>query len=85
MKAKVDVDNDADFAKWMETGGDEWNASHTPGGVGQDHVRAEGCNSCHTVDGTKSKGPSWKGIWGKMVKLNNGTRSWWMRPTSGNR
>ena len=25
------------------------------------------------MDRTKSKGPSWKGIWGKMVKLNNGT------------
>ncbi len=24
-------------------------------------------------DGSKSKGPSWKGIWGKMEKMNNGT------------
>ena len=32
-----------------------------------------GCNSCHNVDGTKSKGPTWKGVYGSTVELNNGT------------
>jgi cytochrome c oxidase subunit 2 len=26
----------------------------------------------HTVDGSKSKGPSWKGVFGKTEQLNNG-------------
>jgi cytochrome c2 len=29
----------------------------------------KGCQTCHNIDGTKSKGPSWKGIWGESVKV----------------
>jgi cytochrome c oxidase subunit 2 len=25
----------------------------------------QGCNACHTVDGTPKIGPTWKGLWGK--------------------
>jgi cytochrome c oxidase subunit 2 len=32
----------------------------------------KGCSTCHSVDGSASKGPTWKGIWGTMVKLNDG-------------
>src|SRR3984893_11676418 len=80
MKGKLTVDNDADFAKWMETGGTEWvdyfsgkDPKKTPADWGKITYERVGCNSCHTVDGTKSKGPSWKGVYGSMVELNNGT------------
>jgi cytochrome c oxidase subunit 2 len=39
------------------------------GGVGQDPVEQKGCQTCHNIDGTKSKGPSWKGIWGEPAKV----------------
>ena len=72
MKAEVFVDTPEAFAKWMETGGDEW-MHHTPEEWGRIQYEQKGCQTCHNVDGTRSKGPSWKGIWGKPVKLNNGT------------
>jgi cytochrome c oxidase subunit 2 len=31
-----------------------------------------GCTSCHTIDGGKSAGPTWKGLWGSEKKLANG-------------
>ena len=80
MKGKLTVDNDADFAKWMATGGTEWedyfngtDPKKTPADWGRITYERVGCNSCHTVDGSKSKGPSWKGVYGSMVPLNNGT------------
>ena len=30
------------------------------------------CKECHSIDGSKSKGPSWKGIFGKQEKLRGG-------------
>ncbi len=35
--------------------------------------KAKGCNACHTIDGNKLVGPSWKGAFGKMEKLANGS------------
>ena len=72
MHAKLFVDTPEKFADWMATGGDEWK-NHTPEERGRIQWEQKGCMTCHTIDGAKSKGPTWKGIWGKPVKLNNGT------------
>jgi cytochrome c1 len=32
-----------------------------------------GCTSCHTVDGRRSEGPTWDGLWGSEVTLADGT------------
>src|ERR1051326_3473279 len=80
MKGMMTVENDAAFAKFLETGGTEWedyfngkDPKKTPADWGKIQYETKGCNSCHTLDGSKSKGPSWKGIFGKMEKLNNGS------------
>lgn len=31
-----------------------------------------GCMACHTVDGSSSVGPTWKGLYGSQVKLASG-------------
>lgn len=31
-----------------------------------------GCNACHSLDGTRIVGPSWKGIYGKTEKTSAG-------------
>ncbi len=80
MKGFVTVDNQADFDVWMATGGTEYldyfppkaDATHQPKDWGKLQWERKGCNSCHTVDGSKSKGPSWKGIWGKTEQLEGG-------------
>ncbi len=74
MHGDLSVDNDVDYAKFLETGGTEWEQykDHMDQ-WGKIQYERNGCSTCHTVDGSKSKGPSWKGIWHKMEKLNNGT------------
>ena len=73
MLGKLTVDNDADFAKWMETGGTEWEQyKDKMQDWGRLQWERKGCNSCHTLDGSASKGPTWKGIWGKTERLANG-------------
>jgi cytochrome c oxidase subunit 2 len=38
------------------------------------HVAAaRGCLRCHTTDGTDHVGPTWKGLWHKEVRLDDGT------------
>ena len=32
----------------------------------------QGCESCHTLNGNLSTGPSWKGLYGSRVRLANG-------------
>jgi cytochrome c oxidase subunit 2 len=32
-----------------------------------------GCASCHSVDGGRSEGPTWKGLYGSTVMLSDGT------------
>ncbi len=75
MQAKLVVDNEADYAKFLETGGSEWeDYKQNPAAWGKLQWERKGCNTCHSIDGTRiaNGGPSWKGIWGKMEKLNNG-------------
>lgn len=42
------------------------------GGKGQSLFSSLGCQSCHTLDGTKSIGPTVKGLFGTMVALTTG-------------
>jgi len=48
-------------------------ASDTPTlQMGEQLYKAKGCNACHTLDGNKLVGPSFKGIWGKTEKTSAG-------------
>ncbi|MBI5864733.1 MAG: cytochrome c oxidase subunit II [Planctomycetes bacterium] len=42
---------------------------------GQQLWDKKGCKSCHTLDGTPSQGPSWKGVFGKEEALADGTKA----------
>jgi mono/diheme cytochrome c family protein len=41
-------------------------------GKGQKLYASLGCQGCHTTDGSKSTGPSFKGLYGRQTKLTNG-------------
>ncbi len=71
MKAKLIVETEDKFKEWLATGGTEW-MNYTPEVWGKMQREDKGCATCHTADGTKSKGPSWKGIFGTMETLNDG-------------
>lgn len=75
MHAKLYVDNEADYQKFVETGGTEWeDYKMKPAEWGKLQYERKGCSTCHSIDGTRiaQGGPSWKGIWGKMEKMNDG-------------
>ncbi len=43
-----------------------------PGSEGLAILKAQGCNACHSSDGTKIIGPSYLGIWGRPVVVVRG-------------
>jgi cytochrome c2 len=45
-----------------------------PGGKGQSLFSSLGCQSCHSLDGTKSVGPTLKGIFGSTVEVAGGKK-----------
>ena len=40
---------------------------------GKTVAKEQGCISCHTADGSKNIGPTWQGLAGSTVKLDDGT------------
>ena len=73
MAAKIYVDTPEKYAKWVLEGGDEWKTM-TPQEYGMFLYQGKGCETCHTLDGTRlaQGGPSWKGLFGKMEKMSDG-------------
>ncbi|HCD52378.1 MAG TPA: cytochrome c oxidase subunit II, partial [Balneolaceae bacterium] len=47
--------------------------SGDPVEAGKELVNLNGCQACHSVDGTPGIGPSFKGIWGKEESLADGS------------
>jgi mono/diheme cytochrome c family protein len=44
----------------------------SPAALGKSLYTSQGCSACHSLNGKKGVGPSWKGIWGTTVKLAGG-------------
>lgn len=40
---------------------------------GLEVVRAQGCTACHSADGRDAIGPTWKGLHGSTVQLDDGS------------
>jgi cytochrome c oxidase subunit 2 len=72
MMAKIHVDDDAAYQKWLVEGDEEMNKMPLKelGALVHD---ARGCATCHSIDGTRGQGPSWKGIWGQTHTFADGT------------
>ena len=74
MLGKVRVLEPADYEAWMLGAvalGDV--VPKTLAEQGADIVKAQGCIACHSSDGTKMIGPTWKGVFGLTEKLSDGT------------
>ena len=75
MSANVEVMSKEDFEAWyadstVSVAGVE---DTSPGAEGLNILRIQGCNACHSSDGSKIVGPSYKGIWGEQqVVLEDG-------------
>lgn len=71
MTAPVYVVSEADFQAWVAQ--EQASAPTDPALRGELLVQQYGCLACHTTDGSKKIGPTWKGVFGSQVKLADGT------------
>jgi len=70
MEAPVFVQSDADFQAWVSA---QTGVSANPVDRGQKWYASFGCKACHSIDGTPSVGPTWKGLYGSQVTFTDGT------------
>ncbi len=69
MRAKIKVVSNEDFERWIAS---EGGASLSLADQGKAIYSQKACIGCHTLDGSNSVGPTWKGIWGEMVDTDKG-------------
>ncbi|MEX2214733.1 MAG: cytochrome c oxidase subunit II [Phycisphaeraceae bacterium] len=72
MLAKVIVQEPTVFSKWLEDAGDVLKGK-TPVEAGKYLYNARKCSDCHSLDGRKLAGPSFKGLFGSSHPLRDGT------------
>jgi cytochrome c oxidase subunit 2 len=62
MDAKVVVHEQGEFQDWLQTGGGV--ADLPPAEYGKILYERQGCNACHSLDGSSGTGPTWQGLYG---------------------
>jgi cytochrome c oxidase subunit 2 len=71
MRSHVVVQNPDDFNNWLKAA-DIFVG--TPAEAGKHIWETRGCNQCHTIDGTASRAPTWKDVFGSnIVTQKHGT------------
>lgn len=75
MLAKVHVDDEATYKKWVEEGDETLKTMPLPL-LGKLVYEEKGCMACHALDGrrTANGGPSWKGIYGETHEMSDGQK-----------
>ncbi len=71
MKAYVKVVSEQDYEKFLEEG-DPDEKGVPPEILGSRLYVNLGCSTCHSIDGTRGQGPSWKNIYGAQHKMVSG-------------
>jgi cytochrome c oxidase subunit II len=71
MGTTVEVVDQASFDKWYASGPAKMDstAAAVPGAAGKMLTEQKGCIACHSSDGTKIVGPSYKGIFGHKTTV----------------
>lgn len=69
MMAKIHVVNMPEYEQWLQE-----NDARLPLAERGKKIHDTKCAACHSVDGSKGAGPTWKGLWGaKGHELEGGT------------
>ncbi|RPI34644.1 MAG: cytochrome c oxidase subunit II [Chloroflexota bacterium] len=71
MEAPVRVVAQGDFDAWVTAQGAA--VSDNPAERGQVLAQQFGCLACHTTDGSPMVGPTWEGVFGEQVELQDGS------------
>lgn len=69
MLATIKVVSQEDFDKFMKEGENFEPTAE----VGATLYKKNACNTCHSIDGSKMPGPTWKGIFGRKETMSDGT------------
>ncbi len=81
MRGLVVVDEEADYLAWLDSqstyaqlSGDKKPVEIDPSvAQGRQIAEDQGCLGCHSLDGSPSVGPTWKGLFGKTETLVDGS------------
>ena len=75
MERPVVVSSQADYDAWAREQAAAAAALLAQGGpeAGKALVAQSGCAACHSIDGTRLTGPTWRGLFGSKVALADGT------------
>ena len=74
MLSKVKVVPKQEYEEWIANGGDLGGAGVPPAELGAKLYEAKGCNACHSLDGSRKVGPSFKGIYGREEAMTDGAK-----------
>ncbi len=77
MFTEVVVMSEDEFAAWYAEKSDTTGraaAAAVPGTLGKELVRQNGCVACHSLDGSKLIGPTFKGLYGSQHKVMTGNQ-----------
>jgi cytochrome c oxidase subunit II len=86
MNSEVRVVSQAEFDAWVAEQTSA--AAADPATRGDRLARTNGCIGCHSLDGTMTVGPTWKGVYGSQIQLTDGSTvtsrpgylaGWWAR------
>ncbi|WP_394822697.1 cytochrome c oxidase subunit II [Pendulispora albinea] len=72
MLAMIHVVTPEDFQKHLDSA-DKAPEGKKPEEWGAELYKKNACNTCHSIDGSKMPGPTWKGLWGKTESLADGS------------
>lgn len=71
MRAKLVVMPPEEYSRWAAAGGAPA-AGLSPAERGKALAEKSGCLGCHSIDGSRKIGPTFKGLFGRRVKLEGG-------------
>lgn len=71
MIGKVKALSELEYTKWLETSGIDEDMPLAE--LGEKLYTAKACNTCHSIDGSKNVGPSFKGIFGHDAEMADGS------------
>lgn len=71
MLTRIEIKPEAEFKKWLEEAEDEGKGK-TPAEYGQKLYTSKNCFTCHSTDGSRVQGPTFKGIFGRSELLEGG-------------
>jgi len=70
METTVKILNKEEFEEWYaDSAAVSVEEENIPGAEGLAILRTQGCNACHSSDGSRIVGPSYKGLWGKTLTV----------------